>query len=131
MAIISMKNGILCLVGWLLTVQLASAGDLQQLSLDERVSRSELVIIGKVRQIVRNTDGFGSDIAQVTSESVLKGQAEHEIRFAFNGSIVESHSECCVVGGRYLFFMARNKKGEYYSVNGRYGVYALTPERRH
>ncbi|NWB95764.1 hypothetical protein HX882_07685 [Pseudomonas gingeri] len=127
MAIISIRHGILYLIGWLLTVQLASAGELQELSLDERVSKSELVIIGKVRQVVRNTDGFGSDVALVTSENVLKGQAAQEIRFAFNGSIVESHSECCVVGGRYLLFMARNKEGEYYSVNGRYGVYMLTP----
>lgn len=129
MAGLSMNHLRFILAGWLSMVPLAYAGNLQKLSLEDRVSKSELVIIGKVSQIIRNTDGFGSDIALIKPENVLKGQAVQYIRFAFNGSIAESHSECCVIGGRYLLFMGRNKNGDYYSVNGRHGVYLLTAPR--
>lgn len=99
--------------------------ELRELSLDEKVASSEIVMIGSVKKIIKNTQDFGYDLAITVPTTVLKGTPPKEIKFAFNGSISEMHSDCCETGKSYLFFISKNTDGDYNSVNGRYGVYSL------
>lgn len=100
--------------------------ELKKQSLEEKVSKSELVFIGTVTKTIRNPQDFGYDLALITPVEILKGSPAQEIRVTFNGSIPEAQPNCCNIGKLYLFFVSKNPKGDYYPVNGRYGIYPLT-----
>lgn len=97
--------------------------ELRKWSLEEKVASSEFVLIGSVVKIIKNNQDFGYDLAVVTPTEILKGNPSTEIKVIFNGSIPENQPSCCDVGRTYLFFLSKNPKGDYYPVNGRYGVY--------
>lgn len=101
------------------------AVQLNELTLEEKVARSELVIIGDVSKTLKNTADFGYDVAIVTPITVLKGTVTTPIRVAFNGPIAEARPDCCDLGGRYVFFITKNPKGDYYPVNGPLGIYRV------
>ncbi|NER66659.1 hypothetical protein G3436_25885, partial [Pseudomonas sp. MAFF212427] len=76
------------------------------------------VIIGDVSRPLEHTGDFGYDVAVITPVNILKGIVSSDIRVAFNGPVSESRPRCCEKGGRYLFFIAKNPSGDYYSING-------------
>ncbi|MBV6288534.1 hypothetical protein [Pseudomonas aegrilactucae] len=106
-------------------IGIASAFQVNEITLDEKVARSELVIIGDVISTLRHTGDFGYDVAVITPFTVLKGTVSSDIRVAFNGTLSESRPRCCEKGGRYLFFIAKNPSGDYFSINGPYGIFRI------
>jgi len=102
-----------------------SAFQVNELTLDEKVARSELVIIGDVSRTLAHTGDFGYDVAVITPVNILKGIVSSDIRVAFNGPVSESRPRCCEKGGRYLFFIAKNPSGDYYSINGPFGIFRI------
>jgi len=104
----------------------ASCYELKQQSLEEKASKSEFVFIGSVTRIIKNTQNFGYDLAIITPVEALKGAPPKDIRIIFNGTIPEDQPNCCTPGNTYLFFVSKNPKGDYYPVNGRYGIYPLS-----
>ncbi|WP_434702521.1 hypothetical protein J3P85_16570 [Pseudomonas sp. Z1-12] len=99
--------------------------ELKKMSLEDKVSLSELVFIGVVTKTQKNSQDFGYDLAITQPIEVLKGNSSEVIKIAYNGTIPEAHPNCCEVGKSYLFFVSKNPKGDYYPVNARYGVYPL------
>ncbi|MFL7963360.1 hypothetical protein ACEI36_14105 [Pseudomonas kielensis] len=102
--------------------------ELKKMSLEDKVSSSDLVFIGLVTKTQRNSQDFGYDLAITQPIEVLKGNPSEDIKIAYNGTIPEAQPNCCEVGKSYLFFVSKNPKGDYYPVNGRYGVYPLNIE---
>lgn len=99
--------------------------ELKKWPLEEKVASSDFVFIGSVVKIIKNNQDFGYDLAVTTPTEVLKGTPPAEVNIIFNGSIPENQPSCCDTGKSYLFFVSKNPKGDYYPVNGRYGVYPL------
>ncbi|MDF3202963.1 hypothetical protein P3C29_30180 [Pseudomonas sp. 1912-s] len=99
--------------------------NLRQFPLEEKVKSSELVIVGTITKVIKNSQDFGYDLAVVSPTIVLKGVPPKEIKVTFNGTIPEAQPDCCEIGKRYLFFVSKNPSGDYYPVNGPYGTYKL------
>jgi hypothetical protein len=110
----------------------ASANDLRVMSLDEKVSKSEIVVIGRVVAIDVPGDGreAGWKYAAVEVLQTLKGLPESKINVQYKGPIPEANPACCSVGKNYLFFLQKQEATFYISVNHSFGVYDLTDVNR-
>lgn len=106
-----------------------SAFDVPKLSLEEKVAKSALVFIGTVKEADYQDQrrARNESVAQVRIETVLKGAATGDVEVIYSDGIAESSPDCCVLGGKYLFFAAPNSEGLLKSVNGPYGIYPINP----
>ncbi|WP_266157713.1 hypothetical protein [Dyella silvatica] len=106
-----------------------SAFEVPKLSLEEKVAKSTFVFIGTVKeadyQDLRRTRS--ESVAQVRIDTLLKGTATGDVEVIYSNGIAESAPDCCVLGGKYLFFVAANSQGLLQSVNGPYGIYLIDP----
>ena len=121
----------LVLVAFSFFTNAAHCLELKQQTLEEKVALSELVFIGKIKKIIKNTQDFGYDLAIVEPIETLKGTPAKDIRITFNGTIPEAQPNCCKTRESYLFFVSKNPKGDYYPVNDRYGVYPLSDDMKY
>lgn len=109
-----------------------SANEIVAQTLDEKVSRSDLVITGIVVEIlpcgISDTGECSSSsvTAKVLVQDTLKGTAPKEILFRCKESIPEFSPSACAPGVKYLMFLQQDGKGVFHSVNGPRGVYNLT-----
>jgi hypothetical protein len=112
----------------LIVAGLANANYVAELSLDEKVSASDLVVIGTVIPMPDSNETSRSvdEYATVQVETVLKGEASGSILFLSKGSISELNPDCCRAGARYFFLLKRINENKFASVNGRYGVYLIS-----
>lgn len=112
------------LVAGLLLTGSASCNVYREIGLQEKVSRSDLVVIGTVSSISKDHCMELNSCATVKVLDVLKGDVSGPVRVLFNGEIAEMDPLCCKVGKSYLFFVRR--VGAYYrTVNGPFGIYEL------
>jgi len=101
----------------------AQGNVLKELSLDQKVESSELVIIGTVVGVKEQGCLEMYRCAYLKVVSVLKGSPDAEIPVLFDGPIAEEESACCEAGRSYLFFLTKVRGAYYASSNGPYGVY--------
>lgn len=124
----------------------ASARETKMQSLDEKISRSDVILIGRVVSIEKpdaNVVGvYGYAVVEI--QDVIKGDdVPKRIKFITNGVYSELNPLCCSVGGKYILFAQRGfdvfddagdelvfvRKGvdEYHSaVNGPYSAYEVS-----
>jgi hypothetical protein len=102
------------------------ANHVPELSLDEKVSRSDIVVIGKATGVDESTS---SDLEEHSTFEViisLKGTPPTRLTIISRHPISELSPACCAVGARYLLFLRHANGDVYESVNGPHGVYELT-----
>ncbi|WP_157883357.1 hypothetical protein [Pseudomonas sp. ATCC 13867] len=99
------------------------ANNITRQSFEEIVHGSDLVVIGRVVGIEKSDYPYDRAIIRVMS--TLKGDERRLINFAINSNMLGELPACCVKGKVYLLFLARNKIGDYYPINGPYGVYPI------
>ena len=90
--------------------------------LSAKVARSDAVLIGRVESI-KNQGSDTDEHAVVRVRVVLKGSPPEMIEVITNGPFTEGATECCKIGGSYLFFIRRVRGIVYLSANGQYGIY--------
>lgn len=107
----------------------AHAFDPQKLSLEQKVSKSALVFMGtvKVRDYYDLREAANESLALVKVDLVLKGTASGSVIVIYKNGIAELDAKCCIAGGRYLFFVAPDKRGLLASVSGADGIYSIDP----
>ena len=96
-------------------------------ALDVRLAEADVVVVATAASTREGADGYVRVTLRV--DSVLKGSPGPTISFIPESDIAELDTRCCVIGGRYLLFLSRCKKGdgsdEYASTDGPFGVYRL------
>ncbi len=99
------------------------ANQVKELSLEEKSSRSDLVVVGRIER----TDASGGveRVALVHVETRLKGASQGLVKVRYRSGISELDPDCCEIGGRYIFFLREGRDGVYQSVNGYFGVYKV------
>lgn len=102
------------------------ANALPKLSWAERSEKSDVVLIAKVTSITHDKCLDVATCARLKVLVVLKGVYKPGHMLLFDVPISEHNPKCCIIGKTYLMFL-KNVRGHYYlSVNGRYGIYALS-----
>ena len=100
----------------------ASANFLTQMTFDEKMAQSDLVVIATAIAIDGATrDGTG-DAATLAVVRRLKGESADRITVSTTSRIAEENPHCCVRGETYLMFLVRVPDGSLHSVNGAYGM---------
>lgn len=123
---------LILVVHLILSTSRANAYGIEDLDLSTKVERSELIIVGTVRDTYRvSRELWVEEYAVFEVEEVLKGDARTDTtaRVMYKGAVSEDYAVCCERRERYLLFLEQLKGKAYKSVNGRYGVYHLKNER--
>ena len=102
---------------------LASAYAVSEMTFEERLSQSQLVIVGTAgtEEAVSTVETY----THVNVQFVLKGQPPADVLVLTKDPVRDGDPDCCVAGETYLFLLIRMPNGRYASVNGRFGVYRL------
>jgi len=100
----------------------AIANAVPELSLEAKVSKANVVIIG---QAISNESNSEKVYARVQVKSTLKGKPAKVLLVLTRGGIAEFAPMCCTPGQSYLFFLEDRGGGKYQSVNGRFGIYPM------
>jgi hypothetical protein len=111
-------------------VSLAAAGlaiayDYREDSLAQKVANATLVVIARASSLSPGAQNEPHATAGLTIEQTLKGKSTPVISVITDSDIAEADPNCCEKGARYLMFLHRTAQGQYYSVNGRFGIYRL------
>lgn len=118
---------LLCLVsGWAFTAP-AGANLLVEMSYQEKMASSDIVIVGTVTASVPGQPEKYDAAATVFTLATLKGtpQAQHIV--LTQDRIPEDDPRCCQVGASYVMFLHRAADGSLRSVNGRFGMIRIGP----
>ena len=96
----------------------------RQLTLEQRVAASTIVVIGTVESdnLVSDTDNSGRRIATIAVETWLKGEGPLKVKLAHGTDMAEFEPSCCVAGRRYLFFLLDKGDGTYKTAAGMDGA---------
>jgi hypothetical protein len=119
----------------------------RQLTLEEKVAASTIVIIGTVESdnLVSDTDNSGRRMATITvetwlkgkepvkvklahgtGETWLKGKEPIKVKLAHGTDMAEFEPDCCVAGGRYLLFLLDEGDGTYKTAAGMDGAITIS-----
>lgn len=98
-----------------------------EISLQQKVKQSTIVVIGKVKSVSVSDEHCiaNNRCADVRVTQVLKGKASGKVLVLFAGEDSEANPLCCEVGASYLFFITRVSGNYYATVNGPYGIYKV------
>jgi hypothetical protein len=98
-----------------------------KLTLEQKVHQADLVGVGRVTAVnVADPRRKGLEhIATIRIHTLLKGTAESSISLVYDTGIYEIDPQCCVSGATYLFFLKRDSRGLFTSINGPRGVYRI------
>ena len=108
----------------------AAANFVTELSYDDRVRKSEYVVIGTVQDVTPVVPDRYESTARVTVRAVIKGQPDGELTVLRESPVAELDPQCCEVGATYLMFLARaTQGGALYPVGGRQGMMRLGPAK--
>ena len=104
------------------------ANQLRVMTLDEKVARSDVVIVGTVvaTEPESSSSGYAPKYAKIEVSEILKGMPGKTLNVQYKGPIPEEDPSCCLVGKKYLFFLRKIDGSGYVSVNHRLGIYNLT-----
>lgn len=108
------------------------AFDPQRLSLEQKVLKSTYVFMGTVK-IIEYHDGRAAgneSLALVSVDQALKGSVSGDVEVIYRNGMPELDTNCCIAGGRYLFFVVRDKRGLLASVGGAGGIYSIDAKSR-
>jgi len=96
----------------------------RQLTLEQKVAASTIVIIGTVESdnLASDTDNSGRRIASIDVETWLKGKGPIKVKLAHGTDMPEFEPNCCVAGGRYLLFLLEVGDGTYKTAAGMGGA---------
>jgi hypothetical protein len=101
------------------------ANAVQELSLESKVKRSDIVFIGRVASVSTSVCFKEHYCADVEIQTLLKGKKTQTLRVLWGGPITEFDPACCEVDKNYLFFLKRRKGIFFETVNAYHGVYEL------
>ncbi|WP_233842454.1 hypothetical protein [Dyella sp. 2HG41-7] len=105
----------------------ARANYVREMSLEEKVRDSDVVMIARVETTLEKCERKSS-CATVHVLKQLKGTVAPGLRVLYNGYIAEDNPLCCKVGETYLFFLKNVGENLYLSINGPYGIYVIQAE---
>jgi hypothetical protein len=97
----------------------------KEMSLEDKVNKSDLVVIARVVSVFKKGCVASSKCADIRIATYLKGSSVEQVAVLFDGPISELNPKCCVPGATYLFLLEHIDERYYRSVNGRYGVYLI------
>jgi len=118
----------LCVLSILAIGEAARANILVELSFQQKLAESDVVIVGTVTSGTPRVQGQRTGTATVMTLATLKGtpEAQHIVRT--QSRIPEEDPQCCQVGATYVMFLARPSEGSgLISVNGRFGMIRIGP----
>ncbi|WP_201315230.1 hypothetical protein [Dyella sp. EPa41] len=95
----------------------AHANHVREMSLEEKVRDSDIVMIARVETTLEKCTRNAS-CATVHVLTQLKGELPPSMKVLYNGDIAEDNPSCCNVGETYLFFLKGVGENLYRSVNG-------------
>lgn len=104
------------------------AFELKRMPVEERVSKSEIIVLATVSSKEEGATGKDGHppYASLSIERVYKGGAALvEVELILSTGIAEESIDCCNVGQSYLVFARPSRGGRYRSSNGPYGVYKI------
>jgi hypothetical protein len=100
-----------------------SAYSFKETTVEEKVSDSAVVVIGRVISV----EGRDDRIVTVRKSLLLKGFASEVFTFSHNNYLVESTSRCCSIGGLYIFFLEGNERIGLAPVRGTEAIRQIEP----
>jgi hypothetical protein len=109
------------------------ANELPKLSLEQLVSRSDVVVIGTVMSFQRGSDSsdHGLQNAVISVTTTLKGNPGHTIVVVARGDSPEEDAGALQLRAAYLLFLFRGKDGVFHAVNGPRSVFSVPPPANH
>lgn len=104
----------------------ARANEVREMSLENKVRLSAIVVIGSVISTKTETvSNIELEYARIRVDTVLKGKVPDSVDVLAKGSISEMDPNCCEVGKTYLFFLVKSRNGKFESANGPFGIYPI------
>jgi len=123
------RTKILCVTIALIFLGIVSpsyADQLIKMSVQDMVSTSQVIVLGKVRSISKRDCPEDVICANVSVEHVLKGNPPKTVLVTVGGMIIaEAKPLCCRIGATYLFYLQpfhRPGTTAMESVDGKYGI---------
>lgn len=106
----------------------AQANLLVELSFQEKMAISDVVIVGTVTAALPGRREQYDATATVHTLATLKGTPEAQHIVLTREKIPENHTGCCEVGATYVMFLERTPdESRLRSINGRYGMIRIAP----
>ena len=106
--------------------RVAAANELIPYSFDERMNKSDDVVIGRALSL--NGTGISTCCdasATIKVMRVLKGHPSHVVKVFTQNEVIDLDSRCCDIGKVYLFFLSMRPSGIFAIVDGRFGAIPL------
>jgi hypothetical protein len=116
---------VLVIISVLMLAKVCFANAVQELNLENKVKRSDIVFIGRVVAVSATVCFKEHYCADVEIQTLLKGKKTQTLRVLWGGPITEFDSACCEVDKSYLFFLRRREGVFFETVNAYHGVYEL------
>ncbi|EWH08080.1 hypothetical protein DS2_19196 [Catenovulum agarivorans DS-2] len=123
---------------WFFIVIKAFSANVDEMHLSEKIHESDIVLVGVVYSLEKvpwNHPSYpelmiNHEVSKVKSQKIIFGNKNlREIRIRTDLAIAEMRLDCCEIGASYLFFLKRFEGDDYFSFNGRYGVYAVVDNK--
>lgn len=101
---------------------------LPQMTFDEQVNESDIVVFAKPKKGLRNgfhrTGNSGRvGLTEMNVSRVLKGQSDIKVLYLVTkDEIAERNPNCCIEGRLYLLLLKGGRDNMFEAVNGRHGV---------
>jgi hypothetical protein len=107
-------------------VSRANAVELPEVSLEDKVARSDIVVIARAEDLGDSVRAKEADAVTLRVLNVLKGKPSTKITLEHRSGIIEANPLCCVLGATYLMFLKHSSNGAYESVNGAHAIYLVS-----
>jgi hypothetical protein len=103
------------------------ANQAPEMPLEQKVHEATIVGIGTVIAVnVSDSRRIGMEhIATIRIDTLLKGSPVSNIALVYGTNVYELDPLCCEIGVTYLFFLQRDERGLFTSINGPRGVYRI------
>ncbi|HEY8587503.1 MAG TPA: hypothetical protein VIL60_12385 [Rhodanobacter sp.] len=109
----------------------AWANEAPDMPLEQKVHEAALVGIGTVIAVdVADPRKIGMEhIATIRIDTMLKGPPLGSVALVYGTGVYELDPLCCERGATYLFFLRRDERGLFTSINGPRGAYRIDPPK--
>lgn len=106
---------------------IAMANEAPNRPAEQKVREADLIGIGRVVDVdVKDSRRIGLEhIATIEIDTLLKGDPVKSVALTYATGVYELDPQCCIKGATYLFFLQRDHRGLYVSVDGPKGVYRI------
>jgi hypothetical protein len=124
---ISASLGAIVLLGF--AVFPASAANVMDHPLEEKIQHSDLVVVGRVLDRPTVRGDFGDEYIWVRPKFFLKGASKGDIQVETHDPAPEFSIACCSAGSKYLFLLRSVHGNRYAPVSGYHGVYQVPDDQ--